>query len=186
MRPQELEDRLIDFAVVVVGVAESLPSTRAGNPFAGQLIRSGTSPAPNYGEARSAGSRKDFIHKMKIALKELRETMIWLKMIWLKMIWLKMIWLKMISRKSMVGAEGAAAAVSECGELIAIFVSSTRTAVDGRIPNQKSTIVIHQSSIRPEDGSGAPDRKSGAPERKCGMLDKRVVGPGKPVVVPVE
>src|SRR6478672_10810373 len=113
MTPQALEDRLVDFAVRIVEVVEALPATKAGNHIANQLIRSGTSPAPNYGEARSAESRRDFIHKMKIFLKELRETMIWLKI---------------ISRKSMVGVEGVDAAISECDELIAIFVSSTRTA----------------------------------------------------------
>ena len=78
MKPQELEDRLINFAVMVIGVVEVLPNSKAGNHIAGQLVRSGTSPAPNYGEARSAESRKDFIHKMKISLKELRESVIWL------------------------------------------------------------------------------------------------------------
>ena len=73
--PQILEDRLIDFAVIIVGVVEALPNSMGGNHIANQLIRSGTSPAPNYGEAQSAESRKDFIHKMKISLKELRETM---------------------------------------------------------------------------------------------------------------
>ena len=62
-----LQERLIDFAVRVLNVVESLPSTRAGNHIAGQLVRSGTAPAPNYGEAQSAESRKDFIHKMKVA-----------------------------------------------------------------------------------------------------------------------
>jgi four helix bundle protein len=79
--PAELEDRLIDFAVRIINVVEALPSSKAGNHVAGQLIRSGTAPAPNYGEAQSAESRKDFIHKMKIALKELRETLIWLTII---------------------------------------------------------------------------------------------------------
>ncbi len=116
MTPQELEERLIDFAVAILGVAEGLPNTKAGNHVAGQLIRSGTSPAPNYGEARSAESRKDFIHKMKISLKELRETMTWLKI---------------ISRKQMVGVHGVNVAISECDELISIFVSSTRTADGG-------------------------------------------------------
>ena len=114
--PRELEDRLIDFAVSIIGVAEALPNTRAGNHVAGQLIRSGTSPAPNYGEARSAESKRDFIHKMKISLKELRETMIWLKI---------------VSRKSMVAGEIVDVAISECDELIAIFVSSTKTADRG-------------------------------------------------------
>ncbi len=79
MTPQILEERLIDFAVIIVSVVEALPNSKAGNHIANQLIRSGTSPAPNYGEAQSAESRKDFIHKMKISLKELRETMVWLK-----------------------------------------------------------------------------------------------------------
>ncbi len=77
----DLEDRLIDFAVQIIYLAESLPKTKAGNHIAGQLIRCGTSPAPNYGEAQSAESRSDFIHKMKICLKELRETRVWLKML---------------------------------------------------------------------------------------------------------
>ena len=114
--PQELEDRLIDFAVVIIGVAEALPNTRAGNHVAGQLIRSGTSPAPNYGEARSAESKRDFVHKMKISLKELRETMIWIKI---------------VSRRSMVTGPVVDATISECNELIAIFVSSTKTADGG-------------------------------------------------------
>ena len=113
MKPQELEDRLIDFAAMVIGVVEALPNTKAGNHIAGQLVRSGTSPAPNYGEARSAESRKDFIHKMKISLKELRETVIWLKV---------------ISRKRLVEEVSVSGAIKECGELIAIFISSTRTA----------------------------------------------------------
>ena len=80
-QPQDLENRLIDFAVQIINVIEALPNTKAGNHIAGQLVRSGTSPAPNYGEAQSAESRKDFIHKMKIALKELRESLIWLRII---------------------------------------------------------------------------------------------------------
>ena len=116
MKPQDLEDRLIDFAVAIVDVLEALPNSKAGSHIAGQLIRSGTSPAPNYGEARSAESRRDFIHKMKISLKELRETMIWLKI---------------VSRKHMIVGKGIDAAISECDELISIFVSSTRTADGG-------------------------------------------------------
>ena len=77
-RNYDLQERLIEFAVRVLNVVESLPNSRVGNHVAGQLIRSGTSPAPNYGEAQSAESRKDFIHKMKVALKELRETLVWL------------------------------------------------------------------------------------------------------------
>src|ERR1700712_5127536 len=70
----DLEERLIDFAVMIADITEALPNTRLGNHIAGQLVRSGISPALNYGEAQSAESRNDFIHKMKISAKELRET----------------------------------------------------------------------------------------------------------------
>ena len=80
-REFDLEARLIDFAVRIIRTSESLPKSRVGIHIAGQLIRSGTSPAPNYGEAQAAESRSDFVHKMKICLKELRETRIWLLMI---------------------------------------------------------------------------------------------------------
>ena len=119
---KELRQNVLSVSVQMVrnitkGAGNAIvPQVAAENHVAGQLIRSGTSPAPNYGEARSAESRKDFIHKMKISLKELRETMIWLKI---------------ISRKDMVSGETVNAAIVECDELIAIFVSSTRTA-DGR------------------------------------------------------
>ena len=77
----DLEERLIEFAVRVIRTAESLPKTKTGNHIPGQLIRSGTSPAPNYGEAQSAESRADFVHKMRLALKGLREARIWLLII---------------------------------------------------------------------------------------------------------
>jgi four helix bundle protein len=80
-RTFDLEDRLIEFAVRIIRLAEALPKTRVGNHVGGQIIRSGTSPAPNYGEAQSAESRPDFIHKIKVCLKELRETRVWLPMI---------------------------------------------------------------------------------------------------------
>jgi len=70
----DLEERLIQFALLIIDIVEMLPNTRAGNHIAGQLICSGTSPAFNYGEAQVAESRDDFIHKMKICLKELKET----------------------------------------------------------------------------------------------------------------
>jgi len=110
---QKLEDRLIEFAAMIVAVVEMLPNSKAANHIANQLIRSGTSPAPNYGEAQSAESRKDFIHKLKIALKELRETMVWLKI---------------ISRTGIDSSDTTQKALEECNELIAIFVSSSKTA----------------------------------------------------------
>jgi four helix bundle protein len=77
----DLQDRLINFAVRIIKLSEALPCSIAGQHICGQLLRSGTSPVPNYGEAQSAESRPDFIHKVKIALKELRETNVWLKII---------------------------------------------------------------------------------------------------------
>ncbi len=110
----DLENRLIDFAVRIVHAAESLPKTKVGNHIAGQLIRSGTSPAPNYGEAQSSESRADFVHKMKISLKELRETKVWLLMI--------------IKADLIKPASKLKTLIDENDQLIAIFVSSVRTA----------------------------------------------------------
>ncbi|MBC7818615.1 MAG: four helix bundle protein [Planctomycetaceae bacterium] len=122
-----LEDRLIEFGVRVITVVEALPDSRAGNHIAGQLIRSGTSPAPNYAEAQSAESRNDFIHKMKICLKELRETRVWLLM---------------VQRKKMIdSAQRLKPLLGECEELIAIFVASIKTALhnkNSKAPNHNS------------------------------------------------
>ena len=74
----DLEDPLSDFAVRIIPISESLPKTRIGRHISGQIVRCGTSPAPNYGEAQGAESRADFIHKLKVCLKELRETRVWL------------------------------------------------------------------------------------------------------------
>ncbi len=78
----DLEERLIDFAVLIIEIANSMSKTKVGYHLSGQLIRSGNSPALNYGEAQSGESRKDFIHKIKIVLKELRETFVCLKIIY--------------------------------------------------------------------------------------------------------
>ena len=80
MSPDELSDRLIDFAARVGKAVDALPETRLGRHIAGQLVRCGTSPAPNYEEARAAESRADFVHKLQIALKELRESRCWLRL----------------------------------------------------------------------------------------------------------
>ena len=110
----DLEDRLIDFAVRIISAAESLPKVKVANHIAGQLIRCGTSPAPNYGEAQSAESRADFVHKMKVCLKELRETRVWLLMI---------VRAKLIKQVSKLDS-----LIQENNELISIFVTSIRTA----------------------------------------------------------
>ena len=110
----DIEDRLVDFAVRIIRTAESLPKTRTGNHISGQIIRCGTSPAPNYGEAQGAESRSDFIHKMKVCLKELRETRIWLLMI------VKANLIKPTSKLEPL--------INESNELISIFVTSVKTA----------------------------------------------------------
>lgn len=110
----DLEDRLIDFVLKIEETVESLPNTRLGSYLAGQMIRSGTSPALNYGEAMAAESRNDFIHKMKIILKELRETFICLKI---------------IKKKPLIEPYSKIEIVyKENNELIAIFVKSIQTA----------------------------------------------------------
>ena len=81
MTPEELSDRLLDFAVEIGKIVDLLPRTRFGQQIANQLVRSGTSPSPNYEEGRAAESRKDFVHKLSICLKELRESRMWLKLI---------------------------------------------------------------------------------------------------------
>jgi four helix bundle protein len=110
----QLEDRLTDFAVLVIEIVDSLPNSKAGNHLAGQLVRSGTSPALNYGEAQSGESRRDFIHKIKIVLKELRETFVCLKI---------------INKARLIKFEKKIqSALKENDELISIFVKSVTTA----------------------------------------------------------
>ena len=77
----DIEERLLEFAVRVGKAIDTLPDTRLGRHIAGQLVRSGTSPAPNYAEACAAESKKDFIHKLAIVLKELRESSVWIRLI---------------------------------------------------------------------------------------------------------
>jgi len=109
----DLEERLIDFSVMILKVAEELPNNYAGKHLASQLTRSGTAPALNYGEAQGAESRNDFVHKMKICLKELRETQICLKI---------------IQRKPMVEPSKVDNILQECNQLVAIFTSSVKKA----------------------------------------------------------
>jgi four helix bundle protein len=81
MNKQQLEDRLIDFAAKVILFSDTYKKNYAGNHLAGQIIRSSTSPALNYGEAQSAESSKDFVHKMGICMKELREIFVNIKIV---------------------------------------------------------------------------------------------------------
>jgi len=118
----DIEDRLIDFAVRIIILAGSLPKTRIGGHIANQIIRSGTAPAPNYGEAQGAESRSDFIHKMKICLKELRETKVWLKM---------------TMKANLIKPESKVEPLlNENDQLISIFVTSIKTS---KSKNQKTS-----------------------------------------------
>lgn len=112
LTPQQLEDRLIDFASRIIGLSESLPKTPAALHIGKQLFRSGSSPALNYGEAQSAESKADFVHKMKICIKELRETLICLKI---------------ILKRNWIAANLLQDLVQENNELISIFVASIKT-----------------------------------------------------------
>jgi four helix bundle protein len=109
----ELEERLINFAVRIIKLSASLPRTTAGRHIAGQILRSGTSPAPNSGEARGAESRADFVHKIRVVLKELNETSVWLRI---------------IERSRLIKAQMLVDMVQENGDLCKIFAASLRTA----------------------------------------------------------
>ncbi len=78
---EDIEERLLEFAARIGKVVDALPESRLGRHIAGQLVRSGTSPAPNYAEACAAESKNDFVHKLGIVLKELRESRVWIRMI---------------------------------------------------------------------------------------------------------
>ena len=108
----KLEERLIDFGVRIIRLSAALPDTPAGRHISGQILRSGTSPAPNYGEARGAESRADFVHKLRVVLKELNETRIWLRI---------------IERSRLLPAEVLINIVKDNCELCKIFAASLKT-----------------------------------------------------------
>jgi four helix bundle protein len=109
-----LEERLLEFSVRIIKIVEQLPKTRTGNHVAGQLLKSVTSPYPNHGEAQAAESPKDFVHKLRISLKELRETRRWLKLIQK---------VPLIKKSELLNDM-----IDETEELIKIFVTSIKTA----------------------------------------------------------
>ena len=102
-----------EFSARIIRLVDALPNTRAGNHVAGQLLRSGTSPYGNHGKVEAAESLKDFIHKLKVCLKELKETRRWLRLVEKS---------KMLSEKSMIPI------LAETEQLIRIFFTSIRTA----------------------------------------------------------
>ena len=116
-RIYDLEERLVEFSSHIIDVVEALPSTRAANYIAGQLVRCGFAPALLYGEAQGAESRDDFIHKMKVGLKELKETRICLKL---------------VTRRKMVTSLDVVSKENE--ELIAIIAKSIDTARRNKQP----------------------------------------------------
>lgn len=109
----DLEERLLNYAAEIIRLVEKLPRSSAGNHVAGQLLRSGTAALPHHGEAQGAESASDFVHKMSIGLKELRETQRWLLL---------------TERVPLLKFEHVQPMLSETDELIRIFVASIRTA----------------------------------------------------------
>ena len=114
----DLEERLLDYACNVIRLVDKLPRTQAGNHLANQLLRSGTSSLPNHGEAQAAESRNDFIHKLSICLKELKETRRWLRL---------------VERVPLVKpASEVTPVLNETEELVKIFAKSIQTAKKGK------------------------------------------------------
>ena len=116
-RKYDLENRLIDFTISCSNIVEELPSSKLANHIGGQLTRSSSSTALNYGEAQAAESPNDFIHKLKVILKELRESKICLKI---------------IIRKPLLPKGKIQTTLDESNELIAIFLKSIETAKRNR------------------------------------------------------
>lgn len=110
MNSKELESRLVAFSVMVINLIKSLPEDRITNHLTGQLLRSATSPALNYGEAQGSESEKDFVHKLGVVLKELRESLNCLKI---------------LAGSRYIPAENSV--IKECNELVSIFVKSVET-----------------------------------------------------------
>ena len=113
MKPDDLSERSLDFAVRIGKVVDALPDTRLGRHIASQLVRSGTSAGPNYEEGRAAESRADFVHKLSICLKELRESRFWLRL---------------IIKSSLVPKMKMANVLDECEQLMRIIGKSITTA----------------------------------------------------------
>lgn len=123
--PQGLQDRLVEFGVRVFELIQRAPSDVATIHIHKQLARSSTSAAANYAEARSAESRKDFIHKLQICLKELRETGVWLD----------------FENRLTLPPHQAEPLINECNQLISIFVKTVQTAKRTESSPTKSAIV---------------------------------------------
>jgi four helix bundle protein len=111
--PYDLEDRLLDYGARIIRLTRSLTEDYAQRHLGNQLLRSGTAPLSHHGEAQGAESNADFIHKLRLALKELRESDRWLKL---------------ITRAELVSPEKLTPLLDETDQLIRIFVTSITTA----------------------------------------------------------
>jgi four helix bundle protein len=109
----DLEDRLLEFTARLIKMVDALPTSRPGNHVAGQLLRCGTSPFANHGEVQAAESRKDFIHKLGVCLKELKEIKRWIRL---------------VARVELIPTKRVRPLLIETEELIRIFSASIRTA----------------------------------------------------------
>jgi four helix bundle protein len=109
----DLEERLLEYAVRIIRLVDALPATRAGRHVADQLLRCGTSPLANHGELQGAESRKDFIHKLGVCLKEIREARRWLRL---------------VHRVPLLTPSKVSLLIAETESLIKIFAASIRTA----------------------------------------------------------
>lgn len=132
MKPEEFSDRLWEFAARVGKVVEALPETKLGRHVAGQLVRCGTASAPNYDEARSAESRDDFVHKLGIATKEMRESYGWLRF---------------TIRSALLPAAKVAAIADEAEQLLKMLSRSVHTAKPRHDLTRQSEISNQQSAV---------------------------------------
>jgi len=123
-RTYDLEERLLEYAAQVIRLVERVPRTQTGSHVAGQLLRSATSPLSNHGEAQAAESVEDFIHKLSIGLKELKESRRWLRLI---------IRVPLLKPESQVEP-----VLAETEELIRIFSASIRTAQKRKLNGKRA------------------------------------------------
>lgn len=121
----DIQARLMAFAQGAMDICDLLPKTTAGNHIAGQLLRSATSAASNYAEARGAESKSDFIHKLVLVFKELNESEVWLEL---------------IRSRRMIADDLVATVLQECKVLCRIVAASRRTARNGHQPSAPKTV----------------------------------------------
>jgi four helix bundle protein len=158
-RVYDLEERLLEFAARIIRLVDALHSTKAGNHVAGQVLRSGTAPLPNHAEAQVAESRDDFVHKLKICLKELRETRRWLRLI---------VRVPIVSKPAKVED-----LLAETEELIRIFDASIRTAITNSASNIREDagtdpwkLEVERWTLNVEPPAGPVDYKAAPIRRK--------------------